>query len=912
MHGFYSCFLQSVEKYPDNTAVELQLASGQVQSYSYAELRRMSESVGQWLRQSGMSEGVRCAIMAGNGPLWVTCYLGIMAAGATSVPMDTAFNAEQVNKLLWDSTATVIFTDSEHLPIVEKAVDQTLVRVVMIDGSGEGRYSNLLGMLAAGPEGFRPARLYDSDVALILYTSGTTSDPKGVMLTHKNLLAEAEAVFNIIPVSQTDAVLGVLPLFHALAQVANLLLPLAKGARVVYLESLNTTELLRALGERGITLFCCVPQFFYLIHERVMREVGKLSWLGRTGFGLLMKISRAGRRLGLNLGKLFFRRIHSLLGPKMRYLITGGSAFDIQIGADLRTLGFNVLQAYGLTETTGAATITPIHDNVLGSIGQPLKGVQVKILNPQPAENLTYPIGEIAISGDIVMKGYYNRTDATAEAIRDGWLYTGDLGYMDEPGNVFITGRSKEVIVLSSGKNVYPEEVEAHYLHSPFIKEICVMGLMNRPGEPRAERLHAVIVPDFDVLRERKIVNAREVIRFDVESLSEEMATTKRILTFEIWPDPLPRTTTRKLKRFEIQRRVLAGEPGQSNGQPATDEPSAEEALWLADPDVQKAVAIIRDACKSKCAVHPSSNLELDLGFDSMERVELIVELERALNATAGNEAVSAVYTVRELVETLLQTRGGGAGPSIGTTGWDAVLAADPEDPRVLAVLDRQWLQTGFWFLIGRFVSIFTRVFYGVRVTGKEKLPKSGPFILSPNHQSFLDGPVVSSQIPWRLFKQMFFVGTSEIFGQGLLSYLGRSFKLVPVDPDSNLVNAMRAGAFGLKHGRILVLYPEGERSIDGAPKKFKKGAAILSTHLQVPIYPVAIEGFYEAWPRGKKFPRLGKLRIQFGDPIYPPKALKSPEETYKHLTDELRAKVVGMWEGLREKKPAEAAAAGD
>jgi len=486
MHGFYSCFLQSVEKYPDNTAVELQLASGQVQSYSYAELRRMSESVGQWLRQSGMSEGVRCAIMAGNGPLWVTCYLGIMAAGATSVPMDTAFNAEQVNKLLWDSTATVIFTDSEHLPIVEKAVDQTLVRVVMIDGSGEGRYSNLLGMLAAGPEGFRPARLYDSDVALILYTSGTTSDPKGVMLTHKNLLAEAEAVFNIIPVSQTDAVLGVLPLFHALAQVANLLLPLAKGARVVYLESLNTTELLRALGERGITLFCCVPQFFYLIHERVMREVGKLSWLGRTGFGLLMKISRAGRRLGLNLGKLFFRRIHSLLGPKMRYLITGGSAFDIQIGADLRTLGFNVLQAYGLTETTGAATITPIHDNVLGSIGQPLKGVQVKILNPQPAENLTYPIGEIAISGDIVMKGYYNRTDATAEAIRDGWLYTGDLGYMDEPGNVFITGRSKEVIVLSSGKNVYPEEVEAHYLHSPFIKEICVMGLMNRPGEPRA------------------------------------------------------------------------------------------------------------------------------------------------------------------------------------------------------------------------------------------------------------------------------------------------------------------------------------------------------------------------------------------------------------------------------------------
>src|SRR5205807_3309165 len=157
-----------------------------------------------------------------------------------------------------------------------------------------------------------------------------------------------------------------------------------------------------------------------------------------------------------------------------------------------------------------------------------------------------------------------------------------------------ITGRSKEMIVLSSGKNVYPEEVEAHYLRSPFIKEICVMGLMNRPGEPQAERLHAVIVPDFDVLRERKIVNAREVIRFDVENLSEELANTKRILTFEIWPDALPRTTTRKLKRFEIQRRVEAGEPGQSSSQPMTEEPSAEEAVWLADPEVQKAVAIIR------------------------------------------------------------------------------------------------------------------------------------------------------------------------------------------------------------------------------------------------------------------------------------------------------------------------------
>jgi long-chain acyl-CoA synthetase len=172
---------------------------------------------------------------------------------------------------------------------------------------------------------------------------------------------------------------------------------------------------------------------------------------------------------------------------------------------------------------------------------------------------------------------------------------------------------------------------------------------------------------------------------------------------------------------------------------------------------------------------------------------------------------------------------------------------------------------------------------------------------------------VVASQIPWRLFKNMFYVGTSEIFGHGALHYLGRTFRLVPVDPDSNLVNAMRAGAYGLKKGQNLVLYPEGERSVDGTPKKFKKGAAILAAHLKVPIYPVALEGFYDSWPRSRRFPRLAKLRVKFGDPILPPETLTNPEETYKQITEKLRESVTGMWEQLREKTAkTEAAVAGD
>ena len=185
------------------------------------------------------------------------------------------------------------------------------------------------------------------DTICILYTSGTTSDPKGVMLTHGNLLAEMEGALGVLDVSHDDALLGVLPLFHSLAQMANLLVPLAIGARVVYLDSLNTSELLRALRERKITVFCCVPQFFYLIHERVQKQVKEKGALARTVFRWMMGISRVARRVGLNPGKIFFRKVHSLLGDQMRYLITGGSRFDVAIGRDLQTMGFTILQATG-------------------------------------------------------------------------------------------------------------------------------------------------------------------------------------------------------------------------------------------------------------------------------------------------------------------------------------------------------------------------------------------------------------------------------------------------------------------------------------------------------------------------------------------------------------------------------------
>ncbi len=922
---FYSRFLQSVELWPDAVAVEIQRQpapiSGQKPSsapgaaghsedsrdrYTYRQLRQRAESVGAWLQRSGLQPGARCAILASNSPDWVAVYLGIVAAGHTAVPLDTAFNGEQVEKLLRDCGASLIFADAKHLPIAHHAGTGHQLKIAQIDDPAlppQPELPALREMYRTAADGFAPSSAKPDDVACILYTSGTTSDPKGVMLSHANLRGEMEAVFRFVRFDYTDAILGVLPLFHALAQMANLMLPLACGARVVFLESLNTTELLRALSERNITLFCCVPQFFYLIHERVFQEARKRGTLVWTAFRAMLALSRAGRQVGLNPGKIFFQQVHTLLGPRMRYLVTGGSRFDVAIGRDFHALGFDILQAYGLTETTGGALVTPTDSNVIGSVGKPLPGNEAKIVAAKPAEDGSgHSVGEIAIRGPIVMKGYYNRPDATAEVIRDGWLHTGDLAYTDAGGNFFITGRQKEIIVLSSGKNIYPDEIESYYLKSPWIKEACVMGLEGAPGDPVSERLHAVIVPNLDVLRQKKVVNMREVIRYDVENISSHLPATKRILSYDIWQEDLPRTTTRKLRRFEIEARVRqmqASGARDSEGELAR-ELTDEESDWLSQPEVQQAIAIVRAAAKNSVArVHPRDNLELDLGLDSMERVELLVQLEHHLAADVDDSAASEVYTVRELIDLVRGNMGKGA---TQTVGWETLLATEATDPEVVALTKERPIASRLWYMFGRTFNLFARDAFHLKLSGLEKLPAKGPFIICVNHQSYLDAPVLTAAMPWHIFRDLFYVGDSEKFGSGPARNVARFLRLIPVDPDANLVPAMQAGAYGLRHDKILVLYPEGERSIDGVPKSFKKGAAILAHHLNVPIVPVAQDGFFEAWPRDRKFQRFAPLRIQIGDPIYPDPA-EAPDAAYTRLTAETRRQIVSMWEHLRAQR---------
>ena len=909
MTNVFDDFCAIARRFSGLPAIEVCHRSG-VDILTYGDLEALSGQVAGLLLHMGAGPGTRCAILADNGARWVGAYLGVLRLGAVAVPLDTAYRAAQVRTVIGDCGATLILVSPTCADVARDAVRglPAPVRLVLTSGrapDGVSLDDVLSGALAVPVPPTCPATAVDP--AVTLYTSGTTSDPKGVVLSHGNLIAEKAAALKVVHVDERDAILGVLPLFHSLAQMANLLLPLTVGARVVYLETVNSAEVMRAFTERRITAFCVVPQFYYLLHQRIMERVAASPFPVRALFRTLLAVNtRLRRHLGFNAGRTLFRQAHQALGGRMRVLVSGASRFDPRIGLDLYGMGFNILQAYGLTECSGAATVTHEGDHHVDAVGQPLDGVEIRIAaEPADGRDRDHPDGEVLIKGPIVMAGYHNRPEVNAVTLTDGWLHTGDLGYLDPDGRLYITGRKKEVIVLASGKNIYPEEVEAHYLTSPFIKELCVMGIA-LPDQPAAERLHAVVVPNLDVMKERRIVNFREVIRFDLEGLSIDLPHHKRVLSFDIWLEDFPRTTTRKLKRFEIERRYRErATRAEQPDQPA--EWSDADGIWASDPHVSRALAAIRAVATHRAAVVPDASLELDLGLDSLERVELLSHLELTCGADVPDQAAQRIFTVRDLVEATRPSASGGPAEPAQADPWTRLLHDDTGDPALQAILRPKPLFAPFAFASMKLVSVLARGLMGLRISGLERIPPAGPFLLSPNHQSYLDGFLLVGALPYALFKRLYFVGASEYFQTPFTRKLAELWSIVPVDPDANLVKAMQAGAFGLRRNRVLVLFPEGERSPDGAPRRFKKGAAITALQMGVPIVPVAIHGVFEVWPRGKalRWRRLlpwsrTRSALQFGAPLLPEATAAEPAATrYDRHTAALRASVVRMWQEL-------------
>jgi long-chain acyl-CoA synthetase len=863
--NFVGRIAETGARFANRPAVERVTPRG-VETVSYGALLAQSRCYAGWLTGHGFTRGDRAALLADNSADWIAAYLGTLWLAGVAVPLDTAYKAAQVRTVLDSSGARVLWTAPRYLETARTAAAGSAVLVAVLDAD----VTPLPGPIAAEPTAVEPR-----EAAVMLYTSGTTADPKGVVLTHGNLDAERGAALGVIEASEVDALLGVLPLFHALAQMANLLIPLTVGARVVFLETVSSTTLLEALATRQISIFACVPQFFYLIHQRVTAEVAKGGALRVRVFRALLGLNRVCRdRFGWNPGRRWFARVHARLGPSMRVLVTGGSRFDAVIGRDLYALGFTILNAYGLTETSGGATVQRPGDRFTTSVGQPFAGVEVRI-GPAEVEGseLGGADGEILIRGPIVMREYFGRPEATREAIdADGWFHSGDLGRMDADGRVYVTGRKKEIIVLSSGKNLYPEEIESHYHQSPFITELCVLGL-TRPGEPSAERLHAVIVPNAEVLRARGIVNIGDTIRFEIETWSASLPAHKRVLSYDISTEPLPRTTTGKLKRHDIEKMAQARAAAKAaGGERAAGVLTDEDRAWLADGRHEELVTAMAERT-GRPAIRPADNLELDLSLDSMERVELLTALERQAGTVVAPDVRATLFTVRQLVEAVLAgSPSASAGASAVEPPWSTILTAPPDATLVAQLTRRRPLTSVVFFATIRLWLLIMRLVVRVHITGREHVPGSGAGLICPNHETFLDGFFLAAALPRPALTRLFFVGAAELFETPARQGFARLINLVPIDPDAHLVDAMQAGAAGLRHGKLLLLFPEGERTIDGEVKRFRKGAAILAGQLEVPIIPVGLSGLFPIWPRGQAIhwgafwpPRRRRITIAFG-----------------------------------------------
>ena len=892
-------FAAVVRRVPDRVALKLKTTDGYT-SITYGEAYSRIRGAALGLLMLGVGRGERVAVLSENRPEWAIAYLGSYFAGTVAVPLDTQISPEEWRRLIDDSETQAVFVSGMFAPKLITALDGAGIpadRIIIFDDPGAtkkegfGSFNEMIDRAIHNENPPEMAENAPSDLAVIIYTSGTTGRPKGVPLTHANVMHELRSIFGVLQITIDDSMLCLLPLQHVLASIINVLVPLYKGGYVVFADTLKRAEIMQALSEAGITIFVTVPQFFYLIHNRIQEELSRKSAFARRAFRGMMTLNRLCLQyLKINLGKALFSKVHKNFSPRLKWFVSGGSGLDLAVARDFHDMGFTILQGYGLTETTGACSVTSVEENVLGSVGPSLPGTEIKILSPDETG-----VGEVLIRGPVVTSGYYKNPEATEEAIIAGWFHSGDLGRLDEKGNLFITGRAKEVIVLANGKNIYPDELEAHFMQCPYIQEIAIVGVRSDDG--RGEKPHAVVVPDFGYLKTKKIANVREVLGDEISTLSGRLPKYKRLMSYHLQADPLPRTTTKKLKRLEIKQ---LAESGDRSAQAPADTSAEDQAMM--DSTVGRAiVACLREAHHRNETISPYMNLELDLSFDSMERVELLSGLEERLNVGLSDADIADILTVRDLISCLERKTGGAANPvAAARQNWKTLLSEPPADGDYIFRPSGTITSTlKYYLLLKPMYYLLLKPFLRLKADGLENLPEKGPCLVCPNHQSYIDAFVIIGALPLSVYRRMFFVGYSMIFEGSIMKLVARALNIIPLDPDAHLLGAMKAGAAGLRQGRILCIFPEGGRTFDGELAEFKKGAAILARELSVPLVPTAITGAYEVWPRGSGRIRPRKVRVAFGEAFMPAEC--SSADPYQEDTARLHKAVSRLYNDLRK-----------
>ena len=545
-------------RYSDISALQMK-EGDDFRTISYIELGRRTSDTSYSLKKLGIEKGDRVAILSESRPEWSVAFFGIISCAGIVVPMDIKLSDTEIQFILGDSEARCVFVSDKFIERIKalKIKLPNLKNIISLDDTVSDDVLLLKDFHV--PENEIAHRdIYPEDTALIVYTSGTTGVAKGVELTYKNMLFEVKELNEYVRFSARDHFLSILPLNHMLEITGGLIAPLYAGACVTYCDSLKPTTIIKLMQETKTTAMICVPLVLKMFHGSIVRKIEDLPQKQKRLFYFLMKVSKFLLRFKIRAGKLFFKKIHRQFGGALRCFVSGGAPLEPAIEEDFTIWGFNVLQGYGLTETSPVITANTFTRRKYGSVGIPLKGVEIKIV-PQAGGNSRE--GEIVVRGPNIMRGYYRNKEKTDEVIKDGWFHTGDIGYVDKDGFLYITGRIKNMIVLGGGKKVHPEEVEEVMSKSDFIKELCVLGKKATAGlKAGTEEVFAVVVPNLDSFGSDKKQDRdfiKEKISSEITRLSENLADYKKISDFMLYFDELPKTSTRKVKRKEVLEKIV-------------------------------------------------------------------------------------------------------------------------------------------------------------------------------------------------------------------------------------------------------------------------------------------------------------------------------------------------------------------
>ena len=864
--------LRGLDGFGDAPALRWFAATGE-QAFSYRDLAQRIEAAAARLQAHGVSRGGRVLLLAESGLPWALGALAVLRAGGVLLPLDAHSPDDTLQHVLTDAAPVLVLTDAEHAPRCAGCG----APVLLVDALAE---SDPLPAVPADA-GIDPA-----SPAVMFYTSGTTGPPKGVPLSHANLLYQLRTVAAADLARPGDRVLLPLPMHHVYPFVIGLLLPIVAGVTLLLPGATTGAQIMQALREGRASVLIGVPRLYRALLEGIDGRVAGLPPLSRRLLGGLRAAARwCAPRLGAGVARRLLAPLHRQMAPQLRLLACGGAALEADLDAALTALGWQVAVGYGLTESSPLLTLRMPGQCRSGSAGRAVPGTELRLAAPDMGEeDLPAGAGAIEVRGPGVFGGYFDLPQANQQAFTaDGWFRTGDLGRLEADGCLEVLGRASTLIVTESGKNIQPEEVEAVYQAHPLIAEAAVLQV--------DRRLVALLVPERSQLGDADGAATEAALREAVAEQSRQLPSYQRVVEFALTSEPLARTALGKLRRHLLAQGYRQARQAAGTGTRDTAPLAATDDILLRDPRARAVWDFLHERYPDR-PLTPDSHVQLDLGLDSLGWLNLGMDIAARSGAQLSEDAIARIATVRDLLREV----------SLADTAPPATLLDDP-----LAALDaeqRRWLRpVPVWLMPLRAVLLgltwlLMRVVFQLRVTGREHLPAHGPFLLAPNHGSYLDAPALGAALGRRALRELCWAGwTGVMLASPQMRAISRLARVLPMDSERRALSSLAFGLAALRAGNALVWFPEGARSRTGALEPFLPGIGLLLEHTDVPVLPVYIEGAYQAWPMHRRWPRAGRISVHFGAPITATELLAGPGSGQPHerAARALREAVAGL-----------------